>query len=384
MRALPLRGSLLAASVAALAVVGTSRSAEAGEIPAYSAISTGHMSPIPSATAPARIGAREQLPGIHVVSRPKSGRGKGMDVTAVVATPEEAAAVRGSRGAEFKPGMAPVRETCFTERDRDVRSRMDQDATDSKAPQLWSASMNSELNLWPKQANVPDGGVTAIHREEVVAKDGKVTLETVDAWIDPVTLGARLIAKSSVPLTLVAKAVGNVTVYAARDELGGRRFVHFVVLRDASEMAARRLGGVVGIRQDGGTSHGGCGHLRMTLEAVAEDSDSGVVIAPVELPSRAENGATEPAAKAKESAPPPPPPPPPRRVRSVKGAPGPKAILMGMVGSPTPPPEPVERENRQREMQIHLGVSQGSRDPAPILSVSFGWANRETVSRVFE
>jgi len=43
-----------------------------------------------------------------------------------------------------------------------------------------------------------------------------------------------------------------------------------------------------------------------------------------------------------------------------------------------------EREMRMRDIEVHLGVSQTSRDPQPILAVSFGWAGREQVTRVVE
>lgn len=48
------------------------------------------------------------------------------------------------------------------------------------------------------------------------------------------------------------------------------------------------------------------------------------------------------------------------------------------------PEAAVEREARTRTMQIHLGVSQSSRDKEPLVAVSFGWASREQVERVVD
>lgn len=156
---------------------------------------------------------------------------------------------------------------------------------------------------------------------------------------------------------------------------------------------------MVGMRQDGQSMHGsGCGHLRMPL-AVDSKGDSGVVMVPVELPDLPKtdepaSATASSAANAKEPAKEP-ASEKPATATAATPAPTPKGALRKRLGkltrpSATPSPieqpdsPPVEREIRTRDMQVHLAMSQTTADPQPVLAVSFGWAGRESVQRVFE
>jgi hypothetical protein len=245
---------------------------------------------------------------------------------------------------------------CFSDgaMSSDGDSESPSDGPGHPRPREWSASQGWQVNLWPRSKENQSAGVTAVHRERLVqesgesGESGKATLESIDAWVDPVTRGVRLIARASLPLVQVGSAIGGAKVYAARDERpSGARYVHYVVVRPPA--SGQRLGGMAAMRQDGNSAHGnGCGHLRMPLAVATNDGDTAVVMVPVELPAA-------PKAKGEERA---------ARVNDARE------------------PEAVEREIRTRDMQIHVGVSQSSRDKEPLLAVSFGWATREQVQRV--
>jgi len=389
-----LRISLGAA--AALALFSAAPAARAGGgVPAYSALPSGRLTTVPTTKAPAFIPAREQVAGLFVVS-PKFGADVPFDArhVTVVADAKQAEAIRSERGSgRLTDDDAGA---CFAESHRSMSAMMmGRDSDESEDEDLeWATSQMWQVNLWLRTKNNPQAGVTAVHSERVVTANGKTSLESVDAWVDPATHGARLISRSSLALEPVGSAIGGVKVYAGRDErANGKRWVQFVVVREGKTSAANRTGTLMGMRQDGmGVHGGGCGHLRMPLAVEANAGDSGVVLAPVELPAEKDRSATS--AKAKDE----PRPGDAPRAGDAKAAPklqavsirrkglGPKTILRRIQGSESdgPPPAPEEREARLRDMQVHLSVSQTSRDKAPILSVAFGWAGRETVQRVFE
>ena len=59
--------------------------------------------------------------------------------------------------------------------------------------------------------------VSAVRTERLAfAADGKPSLEIVDAWVDPQTLGARELARTSVPLARIGRGPGGVGIYAFR------------------------------------------------------------------------------------------------------------------------------------------------------------------------
>lgn len=391
----------LLATIPALGLFAFAPSAQA-EIPKYDTVPTGQLTSLPKVVPPASIAPGEKVPGLFVTSH-KHSKETPLESRYITIVGDQKAAESISSGESFDPDDAGDRtSTCFTESHRSMRKPLSKKGTpmpseedndpESLDPEAneWQTSQMWQVNLWPKGRNNPQGGVTAVHSERVVTSDGKVTLESVDAWVDAQTRGARLIAKASLPLTLVGTALGGVKVYAARLDREGRKVVEFVVLRPKANASAR-TSSMVGMRQDGQSMHGsGCGHLRMPLVVDAK-GDSGVVMVPVELPDlpKTDDAPSAPATeKAKEAA--------PVTASASASTPSlPKGSLrkrIGKLGRPSPPPPsseqvdnpPVERELRTRDMQVHLAMSQTTADPQPVLAVSFGWAGRESVQRIFE
>jgi hypothetical protein len=365
----------LVGAPAAFAFIALASSARA-DVPKYGELPSGHVTLAPKAKAPAFVAAHERVPGLFVVSQkfPPETPAHVRHVT-VVADAKIADAIRAGEGFERVDAESG---TCFAEAGNH-RMRMDDD--DEASSREWNTSQMWQLNLWPRSRDNDAQGVTAIHSERLVESGGKVSLETIDAWVDPSTRGARLITKASLPLTLVGSAVGGLKVYAARDERdGGKRFVQFVVARPSASSAAGSRS-MMAVRQDGLGSHGsGCGHLRMALAAEPKAGDSAVALVPVELPplgGERRDASSESGGAAAAKAPPPPP----------AAALGPRSVLRRLKQRGAPPSsggEPKERELRTREMQVHLSVSQTSNDKEPLLAVSFGWSGREQVQRVFD
>ena len=382
------RHVLLGAAPVACALLALAPGAHAGEVPGYGALAAGHVSRLPTAKIPASIAAREKVPGFFPVRQKFSSDVPVSARHITIATEQKQAdAIREGSGSgnELEVGA------CMSEQQQSGHS--EDDDVDVEAHE-WTMGQMREVNLWPKSKDNEQGGVSAVHSEKVVETNGQVSLESVDAWVDPVTLGARLIGRASLPLTPVGSAVGGVKVYAARDERGpGARFVQFVVVRPATASSARS-GTMMAIRQDGANAYGnGCGHLRITLVVGATNHDSALVIAPVEIASTVvaapppeapmaaldddEHGADDRDDLAEKKA-----KPGMKKRRFPRPKPSsPSANAAADEGAMNPM---VERESRNRDMQIHLSVSQSAREKEPLLAVSFGWAGRESVIRTTE
>jgi hypothetical protein len=321
------------------ALTASSTAASAGEPPKYSELPSGHLTARPTMKRPSAISASERVAGFSVVSPRSAARTRGgAGHVSVVADSTTAEQVR-----KGDPVEAEDRDAGACLADSSLGGNDDEDDPESRE---WSPSQSWQVNLWSRSKDNDSAGISAVHRERLVQEEGgKATLESIDAWVDPTTRGARLIARASLPLVSVGSAVGGVKIYAGRDERpSGVRYVHFVVTRP-SPPGDRRLASMSAMLQSGNNVNGGCGHLRLPLAVEANDGDTAVVIAPVELPAA-------------------------RKVEAERHEGSPKRAA------------PAEREIRTREAQIHLGVSQSARDPEPRLSVSFGWSGREQVQRV--
>jgi|GEM_PF-4942077 len=389
------RTALLAAP-ALLAVLASAPSARAADVPAFGALARGRMSSVPTVKPPKAIGAHERVDGIFVVAQ-KFGADVPKRARHVSVLGDAAAAEAIKNGTGFAPGKN--QGACFVEAARSdggmraLSGNIDDDEDADPEAREWATTQLWQVSLWPRTEETPQNGVTAVHSEKVVEQNGRASLESVDAWIDPSSRGARLIGRSSLPLTLVGTAVGGVKVYAARDDLDEKRArVQFVVVRP-NDKDDGRFSPMIAARQDGASSHGGgCGHVRMPLALGPQTGDSAIVVAPIELPplsSAARDERAEPATQAKAPA------PTDSRALVRPGKPalpaglGVKALAKRVMAphaaaEPAVVVEPREREVRTRDVQVHLSVSQTSRDREPVLAVSFGWLGRESVQRTVD
>src|SRR5262249_18386750 len=137
-------------------------------------------------------------------------------------------------------------------------------------------SFTAETQVSPKNADDPTSGVTAVHVERVIDQGGGASLESVDAWVDPATQGARLIARSVVPLVLAGPASGT-KVFVGRDERpNGKRFLQVVLVPPRpAPGTANVFARQAWVRARDTFAHGSCSHIRvaLTLAPGAEASD---------------------------------------------------------------------------------------------------------------
>jgi hypothetical protein len=265
------------------------------------------MTTVP-AKKPGFVSAKESTPGFFVSSQP------GQPNMAFVAPDARSARA-------IREGGERTLSTCY--------------AVDQGNEAEWVENMDAAASLWRRSREDPDGGVRAVHTERIVEKDGTFMLEVVDAWVDPATRGAKTIAKTKLPLELLAKPIGGVRVFAARDERKtGPSFVQFVVARPEGGNA---MGGLTAVRMDGSNAHSNnCTHLRLSMAAPSKTGGESAVV-------------------------------------SVT------AVLPPLKKKTTATDE--GKETRTRDIRVQLGISKTSRDKEPLLSVSFGWDGREQMVR---
>lgn len=313
-------------------LVSTSATADA---PKYGELPKGAFSSPPDdGTKPKSIPAKEKVEGFYVAAQkpfkgiPASKQGP-MFVT-IVGTKADADKI--ANGERFDDDEI---DSCFTE----GRSAATSEDDDADAVREWDSNSQRVARLWPRQKGNTMGGVTALHSEKLVEKESGATLETVDVWVDPDTRGVRLIGKRSLPLKLVATAFGDFKVYAARDERPGTKpQVEFVFARTQTlATSAQGRAGMLATPNGGRASVGsGCRHLRIALPVETKGGVSANISATLELPN-----------------------------------------LDGKKQK-----EKDENEVRIRDLQTSVSVSKSTRDKEPLVSVSFGWSNRETIARV--
>jgi hypothetical protein len=298
---------------------------------------TGSLSRVPrQAKTPAAIPGGQHAPGVWL-ARAKWQRSPGMFFAGVLGSEKSARAFADGTGDPGDDGE------CITS------SSMNFNGTDEE--RSWSSVMQSQLNVnW----EVPKAGegsgsprVVAVHVERLVpGAGGAATLEYMDAWVDPVTLGSRAIGKGSVPLVRVATGPTGVAVYAGRD--AGQ--VHFVVQGGAPPWDAASAEGAslravtrqlaAELPPSLGAGQSDCGFMRVTLDAASHEAEMATISAEVLLPSVDAVGSALPS--------------------QTSGRP---------------------RTVRRRTLLAHLSSSQSSADPEPLLSVALGWGSREDEMR---
>ena len=186
--------------------------------------------------------------------------------------------------------------------------------------------------------------VQAAHVERFSATpDGKATLDWSDAWIDPVSAGAKTIAKGSVPLVKVATGPSGLEVYAARED----GWVHFVARtgkvtdEDAGFMASMARQIQATLPNSFGGANTDCGFMRISLPAGAKANQMATFETEALLP---------PAKKAQ---------------KSDDDSSGFAARMRSL------------REIRRRQLLVNVSSTQSSADKEPVLSVAFGWGGPE-------
>ena len=311
------RAVLLAFTVAAVATVTQAKAEDrstGASSATFSSLPSGIVPQPPKAKAPGAIPASEKVPGFFVAGH--KGR---KDYVSIVSTAKLAKQLSdGTRDDSSLGG-----EACFTE-DQPRNLRGD----DGENERAWRNDLQPMLTMSASgQRGQPRPAVTAVHSERVAEQGGRATLEVIDAWVDPVTRGVRLIARSSVPLELVSTLLGGTKLYAARES----QSVHVVLVTPKAPRSSGQSG--IFAIVDNSVVSSSCDHIRATLKTEKGQGETASFISNVELPS-----------------------------------PEPK----------DPPEQPGARiEVRTRPVHVNASVTWPTREKAPLLTVSAGWDSRE-------
>lgn len=316
----------LCSVIVALAAICAVPAAEAKSV-RISRIPSGQLAKLPgSAAVPKSIPSRSRVDGI-VAIRPTRHHHAAEAMMAFVA-PNKALAESLSRG-DFGARDEEGPQHCFT--------AVAPFATRGRGGEDFPTEQNHMQQLWaePKSAD----RVWVVRSERFVrGSDDEATLEVVDAYVDAVSLGARLISRSTVALRRIASGPRDVDVYAARDH----DKVHFIVTApDASILPAGIRDVARSLRsattEDSGFSQ--CAFLRTSMQADGGGRAATVFVqVPIEIDEM------------------------------QLGASGP-----GQRGLGGPSPARTVREAVIREATVHLSVSRTSSDRSPVVSIGFGW-----------
>jgi hypothetical protein len=175
------------------------------------------------------------------------------------------------------------------------------------------------------------------------AADGKATLDWADAWVDPVTAGAKSIAKGSMSLTKVATGPSGLEVFAAKEN----GWVHFVVRTgDVKEEDAGFLRSMARqiqatLPDDFSGMSTDCGFMRVSLPAGTKANQMATFETEAVLPPVKKAGADTTDASDITA-----------RMRAL-------------------------RDIRRRQLLVNVSSTQSSADKEPVVSVAFGWGGKE-------
>jgi hypothetical protein len=354
-----------AAAVAGPAAGGvTPVTPKMGAVPAFASLPEGHVAPLPRAAPPAHIAATERVDGFFPSKmRPDMARAMsarpGVSFTYLFAQEKQAKAFMASRSGSGNE--CPV-DTCLTDGgDGATLSRAAADDADADAePGDWPASCSSMLSFQVDlgqdasagaAAKRPDAAAQNVHavrsQQLVMGEDGHASLSVTDVWLDARTRGARLIGRSTLPLSRVFVGPNGLEVYGARDG----NAVH--VLMHAgdhpaddpalSELLRARLRALAVTLPDGSGGSGDCGHVGFTLRAAPGEGQMVTLRSAAFLPSLdADHGG--PDGESDDA----------RAERWVEAM-------------------------RQRPFQLSVSATSSTADATPVLSIALGWTGREHI-----
>ena len=241
-------------------------------MPLFAALPEGHVPLLPRTPAPSRIAPDATVHGFLIADSPGPNRGKSprsrTDVTYV--SPGDDPAKAPSHGAPVIPT-----DVCTVD-GGDAASLAGADDTqpvDFPACIVPTAAFQSRTERVPRGGGKPVSANVHVVRVErfVAGENGRASLEIADAWVDAITRGARLLERSTLPLSRVFVGPNGVEVYAARD--GDALQVVFHVPHHLSDDAAldnqlrSQVQEMAIFLPDGTGANPQSGHMRTTLRA---------------------------------------------------------------------------------------------------------------------
>lgn len=357
--------ALLAVVVAAPAAGGEAppATAKTGALPAFASLPSGHVASLPRGTPPTRIAANEKVDGFYPakasreLARQMSMR-PGVSFTYLFPERQQARAFAHT-GANRNDCAV---DACLTDGGDAASLRgaatddPDADADAEDWPQTCSTMLSFQVERRPnpsaargagKPQPKPDGqNVHAVRAQRLTLEgDGHASLSLTDAWVDARTRGARLIERSTLPLSRVFIGPNGLEVYAARDGNALR-----VVVRASdhpsddpalAEQLRARLRAMSVSLPGGHGGNGDCGHVGFTLRSARGGGQMATLRSTAFLPS-----------------------------------------LDGDHGAPEGESDDARAERhlealRQRPFQLSVSATSSSADAAPVMSIALGWSGRE-------
>lgn len=333
--------------------------------PPFSALPSASMTVPPKDKAPKRIPKTEKVEGFYVADPPKNQLREGK-ITNVIIFGKEDDAKEYTAGKRF--GAAAADETqCFSQPPRFRRPN-------DESPVEWAPEIEPTATIQapikqpppPKKGEKPkpykmewgDMEVTAVHQERfILQEDKKARVEITDAWVDPMTHGVRLIGKSTMSLERIGSASHGVKLYAAK----GDKRVHIVARRALPKEATKlndRPSKSFEFKIFNAVRH------PLMIETPAGERDQTMCgFAHVSL--KAEKGTAETAMF--ETA----------TIFIDPLEPKPEKTEEEVIAEARANHEEETPTVRVRPFRATVSSTWTSRDVAPVISVSFGWAGRE-------
>jgi hypothetical protein len=365
---------------AGIAAVVASPDAARADIVSLQSLPAVPAQPATAPTAPAKIAATSHtdgfFPAILPAAKRKTAEEAGYRYVQVFATEKEAKEYA-SAGTLTSTTPADLETTSATRTCMTTGGTLSPHLslyyrTKPYKPSAQTIALLKKLKRWPpppvKPSKEPPKDAVYLVRVEHLTRAGDTaTIETSEAFIDLQTMGTQFVSTSSEKLSRVATGPNDLAVYAARDDKGGTQLLVTNPELPAPPLDEDRLAQVqrltatadrlVGQTPTGSSFETGCGYLKFTLAAKPGAGEMATVLATAFLPATEVN------------------PDDPAFVEESKlETPGMSDEQRKSIR------ETVHRENRMqraRTMAVNMSFSQLESEPAPVLSVTFGWASKD-------
>jgi hypothetical protein len=336
--------------------------AQTGATPPFASLPEGHLPPLPRATPPRHIAAREKVAGFvgagMAPSQAQQMRMARQNITFSYLFPGEEQAKAYSRTPAPQTDSG---DTCLIEGGdaQTLEAGAPGDGTEAE-PREWPANFTAMLSFQFQTSPVPTGAaidskrrppsggdVHAVRSERFVAgPEAGASLEIADAWYDVRTHGARPIDHATLPLARVLVGPNGLEVYAARDGDAVVVVVHTpehaaddAALADQLRTRMRSMTFTLPDHSNGSTD---CGHFRVSLRAAAGAGQMVTLQTTAFLPALDGAAGEVPDGESDE---------------------GRGARLLGLM--------------RQRPFQLSVSATTARADRTPVVSIALGWSGRE-------
>jgi hypothetical protein len=335
-----------------------------------------------SATLPATIPATEHVDGLFVALQPDKARKAmedkyGYHYVSLFTTDKEARtyATAGTYSVSYPDDRSAPR-VCLMSGGRSLAQRY---TTTYRVrpyvpppPSAATIARLKAMHRWPppppkpvKAPATPHDDMQRVTLEKLTVTGDTARVDVTEALLDLKTLGAHLLGSTTTTLTRVSTGPSGMGIFASRDDKGRVQFLITSPEVPAPEADAdrqrelERLGPtadrVLVELPSGGAGESGCGHVRFTMDAIKPGSGQmATVLATTFLPpsSDPDDAADDDSGQAAQD-------------DSDDDA---TAALRAASR---------RRSQRARPVAINVSLSQLPSEPAPLLSLTFGWAGKD-------